>query len=56
VYQSQSREIDDLDDEALVRLMLEEPTLLRRPIVIGNGNLVIGHNSTKLTALIDDAN
>jgi arsenate reductase-like glutaredoxin family protein len=56
VYQSRAEEIDALDDGGLLMLMLEEPTLLRRPIVIGDGDVVIGHNSMKLAALIERAN
>lgn len=52
VYQARSAEIDALDDEQLLSLMLEEPTLLRRPIVIGANDVVIGHNATKLADLI----
>ncbi len=52
VYQSRQDEIDQLDDDALLALMIEEPTLLRRPIVIGDGGVVIGHNPGQLEALI----
>lgn len=56
VYQARSAEIDDLDDPALLDLMLQEPTLLRRPIVIGNDETVVGHNASDLATLIDRAN
>lgn len=56
VYQARSAEIDALDDENLLTLMLEEPTLLRRPIVIGDDEVVVGHNATKLADLIGHAN
>ena len=52
VYQARSAEIDGLDDDALLELMLEEPTLLRRPLVINDGAVVIGHNTAKLAELI----
>jgi Spx/MgsR family transcriptional regulator len=55
VYQARAAEIDALDDDALLMLMLDEPTLLRRPIVIGGGDVVIGHNATKLATLVDQA-
>lgn len=53
VYQARAAEIDALDDEALLSLMLDEPTLLRRPIVIGPSGVVIGHNENRLQELID---
>ncbi|MGC4191376.1 MAG: arsenate reductase family protein [Thermomicrobiales bacterium] len=52
VYQARSAEIDGLDDDALLDLMLQEPTLLRRPIVIKDGAVVIGHNEGELASLI----
>ncbi|MDQ3653610.1 MAG: hypothetical protein M3457_00840, partial [Chloroflexota bacterium] len=52
VYQARQDEIDSLDDAALLDLMIEVPTLLRRPIVIGDGGVMIGHNPGKLEALI----
>ena len=56
VYQTRAAEIDSLDDDALLMLMLEEPTLIRRPVVMGSGDVVIGHSPAKLTALIEQAN
>ncbi len=56
VYRARSAEIDALTDDQLLSLMLEEPTLLRRPIVIGGDEVVVGHNATKLAELIDQAN
>ncbi len=55
VYQARMDEIDALDDDQLLTLMLKEPTLLRRPIVIGNDEVVVGHNATKLADLIEHA-
>ncbi len=52
VYQARAAEIDALDDEALLSLMLEEPTLLRRPLVLGPTGTILGHNSTALGEMI----
>jgi len=52
VYKARGEEIDRLDAEALLGLMIEEPTLLRRPLVIQGANSVIGHNPGKLGELI----
>lgn len=52
VYQARAVEIDAMDDDALLDLMLQEPTLLRRPIVIKEGTAVVGHNAGALAALI----
>lgn len=51
-YAAQDLGSQDLTEEQLLDLMLEEPTLLKRPLVIGNGHTVVGHNVTKLTELI----
>lgn len=55
VYQARSAEIDGLDDDALLSLMLEEPTLLRRPLVLGSTGTILGHNATKLAAMIESS-
>jgi Spx/MgsR family transcriptional regulator len=52
VYQARATEIDNLDDDALLDLMIDEPTLLRRPLVIGRAGAVVGHNAEKLDELI----
>ncbi len=56
VYGARQEEIDSLTDEALLDLMIEEPTLLRRPIVIAGGDVVVGHNPARLESLISAAN
>ncbi len=52
VYATRQEEIDSLADDDLLDLMIAEPTLLRRPIVVGKDDVVIGHNAGKLEALI----
>jgi Spx/MgsR family transcriptional regulator len=41
-----------LSEDEILDLMLDEPRLLKRPLVIGNGNVVVGHNESKLADLI----
>ncbi len=53
VYRARAAEIDALDDDALLELMLQEPTLLRRPLVLGPTGTIVGHNTTKLNEMID---
>ena len=55
VYQANAAEIDALDDDILLGRMLDEPTLLRRPLVIGPTGTIVGHNATKLDDMIDAA-
>lgn len=52
VYRARGPEIDALTEAELVDLMIEEPTLLRRPIVIGPGGVVVGHNAEALSRAI----
>ncbi len=42
----------DLSEEELVRLLAEEPGLWRRPIVIKDGQAVIGFDQERLKALL----
>ncbi len=47
-----SRELSEND---LLELFLQEPRLLKRPLVIGNGQAVVGHNESRLAELITNA-
>jgi arsenate reductase len=39
-------------DDELVRLMLGEPRLIRRPLIVANGELVIGFDQQRLLRLL----
>lgn len=52
VFKVREAEIEALDDDALLALMVEEPTLLRRPLVVGAKGVVVGHNPRQLEMLI----
>ena len=43
----------DLSDDELIGLMVEEPTLLRRPLAVADGQSTVGFNAAALTALAD---
>jgi arsenate reductase (glutaredoxin) len=43
----------EVSEEELLALMVEHPTLLRRPIVVKDGEAVVGFNKEKIEALID---
>lgn len=42
-----------LTDDELLDLMVKEPTLLRRPLVLGHGKAVVGFNASGIRALIE---
>ena len=42
----------DLTEDELLALIPENPTLIRRPILVKDGNAVIGFNKEKIEALI----
>jgi Spx/MgsR family transcriptional regulator len=44
----------DVSDEDLLELIPENPTLIRRPVIVKNGNAVIGFNKDKIEALIEE--
>lgn len=44
-----------LSDVELLELMVEEPRLLRRPLILGGGKTVIGFNQAAVADLIDRA-
>lgn len=41
-----------LTDDEMLDLMVEEPTLLRRPLVIGGDTVIVGHNEPALREMI----
>ncbi len=45
----------DLSDTEILELMVKEPTLLRRPLVIGNGASVVGFNAGGIQTLIEQS-
>ena len=42
----------EVSEDELLNLMIEHPTLLRRPIVVKGNEAVIGFNKSKIEALI----
>jgi len=45
----------ELSDEEIVKLMVEHPELLQRPIVERGGRAVLGRPTENIRALLDDA-
>lgn len=52
VYRERELDAETISDEDLLDLMVEGPTLLRRPIVTKGNQVVIGHNPRKLADLV----
>lgn len=52
VYQARNGEVDAMSDDELLAMMAEEPTLIRRPIVIADTGVVVGHDAARLRALV----
>lgn len=42
-----------LSDDELLDLMIEEPTLLRRPLIISPAGVAVGFNQTRLHELVE---
>lgn len=53
VYKERQLAEADLTEDQIIDLMVDEPTLLRRPIVINGDKAVVGYNEFKLRDLID---
>jgi arsenate reductase/regulatory protein spx len=45
-------DLDALSDDELLKLMVEEPRLIRRPIVVIDGQLIPGASEKSLTGLL----
>ena len=52
VYKARGEEIEALSNDELLDLMIQEPTLLRRPLVLGPTGVIVGHNQSKLEEMI----
>ena len=44
---------DGFDDDELVRLMVHEPRLIRRPLLVVDGKLVVGPNGKAVPGLLE---
>ena len=51
-FKALGRPAESLSEEELVQLMLQEPRLIRRPLVVVNGQLVIGGSQKALEAAL----
>jgi arsenate reductase-like glutaredoxin family protein len=52
-YKSLGLADQQLSDDELLDLMIEEPTLLRRPLIISPTGVTIGYDQKRLQALVD---
>ena len=51
-FKALGRPADSLSEDEMVQLMLGEPRLIRRPLVVVNGQLVIGGSQKALEAAL----
>lgn len=49
-YQARKEEIDAMSDSELITEMVAEPTLIRRPIVVGASTFIVGSRKADLEA------
>lgn len=47
-YRELRPDVDSMDDAAIIDLLVEEPLMLRRPIVFDGASLVVGYNEGAL--------
>jgi arsenate reductase-like glutaredoxin family protein len=52
IYKERNLGEADLTDDEMLDLMVEEPTLLRRPLVLGGDTVIVGHNEPALREMI----
>jgi arsenate reductase len=53
VYKARPEEIETMSDDELLDAMVAEPALLRRPIVLAQAGVLVGHNEPQLADLIE---
>jgi Spx/MgsR family transcriptional regulator len=52
-YRELQLEGRDISEDALLDLMVEYPTLLKRPLLIGSGGSTVGFNPGKIRQLVE---
>lgn len=55
-YKNLNVTIDDLPLSDVLKLLSEEPKLLRRPIITDGKRLIVGYNQSELTKLVEQHN
>ena len=53
VFKSDTARIEGMSESELLQEMVNEPTLLRRPIVVDETGAIIGHHDGQLSVMID---
>ena len=56
VYKERTSEIDAMVDAELLQLMVDEPTLLRRPLVVTGSRSVLGFDREGLRSIAEAVN
>lgn len=54
-FQARKDEIEALDDDGLIAAMVNEPTLLRRPMIVSDTGIIVGFDRKGLEALAGQA-
>jgi arsenate reductase-like glutaredoxin family protein len=54
LYRQRSSEIDAMTDDELLAAMVDEPTLIRRPLVVADGKILMGFDRAGLQSLADE--
>lgn len=52
VFQSMDKDIDDLSIKELVNLIQQNPSIMKRPIIINENNFVVGYDDDEITSFI----
>ncbi|MCB4304412.1 Spx/MgsR family RNA polymerase-binding regulatory protein [Clostridioides difficile] len=52
VYKKEESRINDLSISQLIKLIQEQPTILKRPIIINRDKMVVGYDEDELTIII----
>ncbi|EGT4675964.1 TPA: transcriptional regulator Spx [Clostridioides difficile] len=52
VYKKEESRINDLSISQLIKLIQEQPTILKRPIIINRYKMVVGYDEDELTIII----
>ncbi len=54
-FRNLNQDIDDLSTKELVNLIQNNPSILKRPILISEKNFVVGYDDDEITTMIPDA-
>ena len=53
-FQNLNRDLEDISVKELIEIIRENPSILKRPIMINESSFVVGYDDDEITALVNE--